>query len=52
VDITQPVDVLTAQAQATGPGLRELEGILCVIQEGLAKADSPARLLPVLNSGL
>src|SRR5581483_1147378 len=27
-DANQPVEALTAQAQANGPGLRELEGIL------------------------
>jgi len=40
VDITPARGRPDAQAQATGPGLRELEGILCVIQEGWRKRQS------------
>jgi outer membrane protein TolC len=50
VDANQPVDALCAQALAHGPGLAELEGILAVIQEGMAKGESAARFLPILEA--
>ena len=50
VDANQPVEALCAQAMANGPGLRELEGILSVIQEGMSKGESPARFLPVFEA--
>jgi len=50
VDVNQPLEALCAQALANGPGLRELEGILAVIQEGLSKGESPARFLPVVEA--
>lgn len=50
VDANQPVEALCSQAMANGPGLRELEGILAVIQEGMSKGESPARFLPVFEA--
>src|SRR5262249_35058108 len=49
VDANQPVEALVAQALATGPGVRELEGILCVIQAGLDIAQGPGRYVPVVK---
>jgi outer membrane protein TolC len=50
VDANQPVEALCAQAMANGSGLRELEGILSVIQEGMTKGESPARFLPIFEA--
>lgn len=46
VDANQPVEVLVAQSLADGPGIRELENILAVIQDGMDKANGPSRYLP------
>jgi outer membrane protein TolC len=50
VDVTQPADALVAQVVAQGPGLRELEGILAVIQQGISEAEGPNRWLPVFEA--
>lgn len=49
VDATQPVEQLIARALATGPGIRELQGLLQVIYEARAQAQGRSRLLPVLE---
>ena len=49
VDANIPTDALVAQALAAGPGVRELEGILSVIQEGLNTATGAARWVPEVN---
>jgi outer membrane protein TolC len=49
VDVTQPTDALVTQALANGPGVRELEGILAVINAGLDTAKGPARWVPIIN---
>lgn len=49
VDPNQPIDSLVSQALTSGPGIRELEGILCVIQEGLATAKGPSRFVPTVG---
>jgi outer membrane protein TolC len=46
VDGTAPAEDLVAQALATGPGVRELEGVLRVIEDGLAQAGCLATLMP------
>jgi outer membrane protein TolC len=46
VDVSAPVGELVSRALATGPGVRELEGLLNLIQDSLAKASGPGRLLP------
>lgn len=49
VDATASTETLVAQALASGPGIRELEGILCVIQHGLTMATGAARWVPEVN---
>ena len=50
VDVSPPVDELVARALAEGPGVRELEGLLAVIQGGIEQASSGlARFLPTLQ---
>ncbi|MFL5341935.1 MAG: TolC family protein [Gemmataceae bacterium] len=49
VEAGTPTEALVSQALTNGPGIKELEGILYVIQEGIAKASGAARLLPELN---
>jgi hypothetical protein len=34
----------------SGPGVRELEAILCLIHKGMAEATGPQRYLPVLTA--
>jgi outer membrane protein TolC len=38
VDPTVPVEVLVRQAQENGPGVRELQGLIASIQQGIAEA--------------
>ncbi len=49
VDANVPADALVNQALSNGPGIHELQGILWVIQDGMAKAAGPARFLPEFN---
>jgi outer membrane protein TolC len=49
VDATPPPCDLVDRALAEGPGVKELEGLLGVIQGGLAQLDSPLRCLPALS---
>ncbi len=49
VDAQQPVDGLVEQALRQGPGVRELEGLLRLIDETRAAAEGPSRLLPALE---
>jgi hypothetical protein len=46
VDPQTPAAELIAKAQAQGPGVRELEGLIGTIQEGLAEATGLKTLLP------
>jgi outer membrane protein TolC len=48
VDATPPTCDLVARALRDGPGVKELEGLLNLIQSGLAEMDSPLRFLPTL----
>lgn len=49
VDAKTPTDALVAQALAAGPGVRELEGVLGVIQAGMSTATGAARWVPEVN---
>jgi outer membrane protein TolC len=49
VDAKTPTDALVAQALAAGPGVRELEGVLGVIQQGMNTATGAARFVPEVN---
>jgi outer membrane protein TolC len=44
-----PCGELVEQALRNGPGVRELEGILNLIQEGVAKSQGPGRYMPVVQ---
>ncbi len=49
VDANVPVNDLIDQSLANGPGIREMEGILNLIQESLDKASGPGRFLPTFE---
>jgi outer membrane protein TolC len=49
VDVSQPVEQLIARATTTGPGVRELDGLINLIHESIAQANSRARLVPVVE---
>ena len=46
VDPSQPLPTLVEAALARGPGVREVESLLQVIEEARQQAEGPARLLP------
>jgi outer membrane protein TolC len=48
-DASPPCCELVSQALAAGPGVREMEGLLATIQNGIAQAQSPAALLPTFQ---
>src|SRR5262249_36764678 len=48
-DAPQPLDALVGEALAAGPGVRELERMLAVIQSGIDRASGPGRYLPALE---
>jgi outer membrane protein TolC len=49
VDASPPACELVAQALANGPGIREMEGLLALIQDSLEKAKGPSRFIPVVG---
>jgi outer membrane protein TolC len=49
VDATPPAAELAAQALSTGPGIREMEGLLALIHESIERSKGPGRLLPVFD---
>jgi outer membrane protein TolC len=49
VDISPPLEALVAQSLANGPGIRDLEGILSVIQTGLGQARGISRFAPQVD---
>ena len=49
-DADAPVCDLVAQALAAGPGVKELEAILCLIQQGMNDASGPSRFLPTFTA--
>src|SRR5262249_54874302 len=48
-DAGQPTEALVAQALQAGPGVRELERMLEVIQSGIERSGGASRLLPALE---
>jgi outer membrane protein TolC len=49
VDARQPIETLVDRALRQGPGVRELEGLLHLIDQTRAAAEGPGRLLPALE---
>src|SRR5207244_7491904 len=49
-DADAPCCELVARAITCGPGVRELEAILCLIHKGMADAAGPGRYLPVVTA--
>lgn len=49
IDASAPACDLVARALAAGPGVRELEGLLGLLQNSIAQANGPARLLPTFE---
>jgi hypothetical protein len=49
VDARQSVDALVAQAISNGPGVRELDGILCAIHSGVAASKGLGRFAPIVG---
>jgi outer membrane protein TolC len=48
-DTTAPVEELVNRALANGPGVRELENLLGVVQNGIDKAKGPGMLMPIFE---
>jgi outer membrane protein TolC len=48
-DTTSPVEDLVSRALADGPGVRELQGLLEVVQAGIEKAKGPGMLMPIVE---
>jgi outer membrane protein TolC len=49
VDISPPLEALVAQSLANGPGIRDLQGILSVIQTGLGQSRTISRFAPQVD---
>jgi outer membrane protein TolC len=49
IDTNVPPGELVAHALQTGPGVEEMEGLLAVIHEGIAKSKGLASLLPIFE---
>jgi outer membrane protein TolC len=49
VDATPPVEYLMKKAQSSGPGVREMEGLLGVIQEGIEQGNGLGKYLPIFE---
>jgi outer membrane protein TolC len=49
VDPNQPVQHLADQALTQGPGVRELEGLLSLIETARAKANGPGKFMPTVE---
>jgi outer membrane protein TolC len=45
-DVSQPVGALVSQAQSNGPGVREIQGILRLIDSSIARSQGMAKYLP------
>lgn len=48
-DTSASVEDLVSRALANGPGVRELEGLLGVVQSGIDKAKGPGMLMPIFE---
>jgi outer membrane protein TolC len=49
VNLSQSPEALASQALAKGPGVRELAGLLALIEEARAKSSGPGRFIPTLE---
>jgi outer membrane protein TolC len=49
VDAAIPTCDLVAQALSSGPGIREMEGLLNLIQQSIEKARGPSKYMPILG---
>jgi outer membrane protein TolC len=49
VDATPPTCDLVAQALANGPGVREMEGLLTLIQDSIARSQGASQYLPIFE---
>ncbi len=49
VNTAMPLEMLVSQAQSKGPGVRELEGLLALVEDARAKGSGPGRFLPSLE---
>ncbi|HEV3146933.1 MAG TPA: TolC family protein [Gemmataceae bacterium] len=49
VDISPPLEALVSQSITNGPGIRELEGILAVIQHGIGRSQGITRFAPQID---
>ncbi len=49
IDMRLPPQVLVEAALTSGPGIRELEGLVGLIESARAKSEGPGRLLPTLE---
>ncbi len=49
VDAAPAASELVQQALLTGPGIQEMEGLLSLIHEGIARAQGPASYLPIFG---
>ena len=49
VDATPPTPVLVAQALTDGPGIHELQGLIRIIDCGMAEMSGPKRFLPTFG---
>jgi outer membrane protein TolC len=52
VDPCEPIAHVVSRVLARGPGIKEMQGLLGVAQEGLDKASSPMRFLPVVQMNM
>jgi outer membrane protein TolC len=50
VDANQPTDALVSRALQAGPGVRELEQMVNVIQNAIDAASGPSRFLPIFEA--
>lgn len=49
VDASPPARELVQQALATGPGIQEMEGLLALVHESIARAQGPGSYVPVVG---
>lgn len=48
-DANAPICDLVAKSLANGPGIREMEGLLALIEDSMAKAEGPSKYLPIFE---
>jgi len=51
-DPCEPVPQVVARVLAHGPGIKELQGLLNVAQEGVDKMNSPLRFMPIVQMNM